>query len=91
MYPMEIEDQLKKAREVEQLLWKSIESYLETDKDIVMTSAVLIRIALSLYTVILPDDEDVEKIAIQGIKTIPDLRKLMKRELTGISESSTIH
>ncbi len=88
---MEIEDQLKKAREVEQLLWKSIESYLETDKDIVMTSAVLIRIALSLYTVILPDDEDVEKIAIQGIKTIPDLRKLMKRELTGISESSTIH
>ena len=91
MYPMEIEDQLKKAREIEQLLWKSIESYLETDKDIVMTSAVLIRIALSLYTVILPDDEDVEKIAIQGIKTIPDLRKLMKRELTGISESSTIH
>jgi hypothetical protein len=91
MYPMEIEDQLKKAREVEQLLWKSIESYLETDKDIVMTSAVLIRIALSLYTVILPDDEDVEKIAIQGIKTIPDLRKLMKRELTGISENSTIH
>ena len=91
MYPMEIEDQLKKAREVEQLLWKSIESYLETDKDIVMTSAVLIRIALSLYTVILPDDEDVEKIAIQGIKTIPDLRKLMRRELTGISESSTIH
>ena len=88
---MEIEDQLKKAREVEQLLWKSIESYLETDKDIVMTSAVLIRIALSLYTVILPDDEDVEKIAIQGIKTIPDLRKLMRRELTGISESSTIH
>ena len=88
---MEIEDQLKKAREVEQLLWKSIESYLETDKDIVITSAVLIRIALSLYTVILPDDEDVEKIAIQGIKTIPDLRKLMKRELTGISENSTIH
>ena len=88
---MEIEDQLKKAREVEQLLWKSIESYLETDKDIVMTSAVLIRIALSLYTVILPDDEDVEKIAIEGMKTIPDLRKLMKRELTGISESSTIH
>jgi hypothetical protein len=91
MYPMEIEDQLKKAREVEQLLWKSIESYLETDKDIVMTSAVLIRIALSLYTVILPDDEDVEKIAIQGIKTIPDLRKLMRRELNGISESNTIH
>ena len=88
---MEIEDQLKKAREIEQLLWKSIESYLETDKDIVMTSAVLIRIALSLYTVILPDDEDVEKIAIQGIKTIPDLRKLMKRELNSISESSTIH
>tara|TARA_R110000823_G_scaffold110037_1_gene229805 strand:+ start:956 stop:1222 length:267 start_codon:yes stop_codon:yes gene_type:complete len=88
---MEIEDQLKKAREVEQLLWKSIESYLETDKDIVMTSAVLIRIALSLYTVILPDDKDVEKIAIQGIKTIPDLRKLMKRELNSISESSTIH
>jgi hypothetical protein len=44
-----------------------------------------------LYTVILPDDEDVEKIAIQGIKTIPDLRKLMKRELNSISESSTIH
>ena len=88
---MEIEDQLDKAREIEQLMWKTIESYLETDKDIILTSAVLIRIALSLYTVILPDDEDVEKIAIQGMKTIPDLRKLMKRELTGISESSTIH
>ena len=88
---MEIEDQLEKAREIEQLMWKTIESYLETDKDIILTSAVLIRIALSLYTVILPDDEDVEKIAIEGMKTIPDLRKLMRRELTGISESSTIH
>ena len=56
-----------------------------------MTSAVLIRIALSLYTVILPDDKDVEKIAIQGIKTIPDLRRIMKRELTSISVNSTIH
>ena len=88
---MEIEDQLEKAREVEQLLWQTIEGYLESDKDIILTSAVLIRIALSLYTIILPDDEDVEKIAIQGMKTIPDLRKLMRRELTGISESSTIH
>ena len=88
---MEIEDQLEKAHEIEKLLWKTIESYLETDKDIILTSAVLIRIALSLYTIILPDDEDVEKIAIQGMKTIPDLRKLMRRELTGISESSTIH
>lgn len=88
---MEIEDQLDKAHEIEKLLWKTIESYLETDKDIILTSAVLIRIALSLYTIILPDDEDVEKIAIQGMKTIPDLRKLMRRELTGISESSTIH
>ena len=88
---MEIEDQLDKAREIEQLMWKTIESYLETDKDIILTSAVLIRIALSLYTIILPDDEDVEKIAIQGMKTIPDLRKIMRRELTGISESSTIH
>ena len=88
---MEIEDQLEKAREIEQLLWQTIEGYLESDKDIILTSAVLIRIALSLYTVILPDDKDVEKIAIQGMKTIPDLRKLMRRELTGISESSTIH
>ena len=88
---MEIEDQLEKAREIEQLMWKTIEGYLESDKDIILTSAVLIRIALSLYTVILPDDEDVEKIAIQGIKTIPDLRKLMRRELNGISESNTIH
>ena len=88
---MEIEDQLEKAHEIEKLLWKTIESYLESDKDIILTSAVLIRIALSLYTVILPDDKDVEKIAIQGIKTIPDLRKIMRRELTGISESSTIH
>ena len=88
---MEIEEQLEKAHEIEKLLWKTIESYLESDKDIILTSAVLIRIALSLYTVILPDDEDVEKIAIQGMKTIPDLRKIMRRELTGISESSTIH
>ena len=88
---MEIEDQLDKAHEIEKLLCKIIQSYLETDKDIILTSAVLIRIALSLYTIILPDDEDVEKIAIQGMKTIPDLRKLMSSELTGISESSTIH
>tara|TARA_A100001011_G_C14181503_1_gene787100 strand:+ start:122 stop:388 length:267 start_codon:yes stop_codon:yes gene_type:complete len=88
---MEIEDDLQRAREIEQLLWQTIETYLDSDRDIVMTSAVLIRIALSLYTVILPDDKDVEKIAIQGIKTIPDLRRIMKRELTGISVNSTIH
>tara|TARA_X000001036_G_C20568170_1_gene761499 strand:+ start:122 stop:388 length:267 start_codon:yes stop_codon:yes gene_type:complete len=88
---MEIEDDLQRAREIEQLLWQTIETYLDSDRDIVMTSAVLIRIALSLYTVILPDDKDVEKIAIQGIKTIPDLRRIMKRELTSISVNSTIH
>ena len=87
---MEIEDDLQRAREIEQLLWQTIETYLDSDRDIVMTSAVLIRIALSLYTVILPDDKDVEKIAIQGIKTIPDLRRIMKRELTSISVNSTI-
>ena len=91
MFPMEIEDDLQRAREIEQLLWQTIETYLDSDRDIVMTSAVLIRIALSLYTVILPDDKDVEKIAIQGIKTIPDLRRIMKRELTSISVNSTIH
>ena len=88
---MEIEDDLQRAREIEQLLWQTIETYLDSDRDIVMTSAVLIRIALSLYTIILPDDKDVEKIAIQGIKTIPDLRRIMKRELTSISVNSTIH
>ena len=88
---MEIEDDLQRARAIEQLLWQTIETYLDSDRDIVMTSAVLIRIALSLYTVILPDDKDVEKIAIQGIKTIPDLRRIMKRELTSISVNSTIH
>ena len=88
---MEIEDDLQRAREIEQLLWQTIETYLDSDRDIVMTSAVLIRIALSLYTVILPDDKDVEKIAIQGIKTIPDLRRIMKRELTSTSVNSTIH
>jgi hypothetical protein len=91
MFPMEIEDDLQRAREIEKILWQTIETYLDSDTDIVMTSAVLIRIALSLYTVILPDDKDVEKIAIQGMKTIPDLRRLMRRELTGISVNSTIH
>ena len=75
---MEIEEQLEKAHEIEKLLWKTIESYLESDKDIILTSAVLIRIALSLYTVILPDDKDVEKIAIQGITA-------QKRSFGGIS------
>ena len=88
---MEIEDDLQRAREIEQLLWQTIETYLDSDRDIVMTSAVLIRIALSLYTVILPVDKDVVKIAMRGINTIPGLLRIMKSVLTSISVNSTIH
>jgi hypothetical protein len=48
----------------------------------------LIKIALSLYTVILKDDKDVEKITQAAINTIPKLRAIMEREL---NSPTTLH
>jgi hypothetical protein len=53
-----------------------------------MTSAILIKIALSLYTIILQDDKDVEKIAQAAIKNIPKFRARMEQEL---NNPTTLH
>ena len=87
----DMEEQLENASELEQILWKAIEKSIGSEVDIITSSAVLIRIALSLYTIILPKDEDVEKMSNAGLKTIPNLREVMRRELSGIIDSNTIH
>jgi hypothetical protein len=76
----DVED-IKRARLIEEILWGHVESLTETHKDIVITSAVLIKVAISLYTTILEDDKDVEKIAHAAMKTIPQLRVRMEKEI----------
>ena len=71
----------KNLRLIEEILWGHVESLTETHKDIVITSAVLIKVAISLYTTILEDDKDVEKIAHAAMKTIPQLRVRMEKEI----------
>jgi len=74
-------EDIKRAQIFEEMLWGHVESLTENHKDVIITSAILIKIALSLYTVILENDEDVEKIAHAAMKTIPQLRARMKNEL----------
>lgn len=75
------EDDLKRSNMIEAMIWGEVETYTSSHKDVVITSAILIKIALSLYTVILEDDKDVEKITQAAIDSIPQLRARMQREL----------
>ena len=82
------EEDLKKSVRIEQKLWKDVEGYIDSYDDVVITSAVLIKIALSLYTVFLKDDKDVKKITQAAVNTIPQLRARMEQEL---DTSTTLH
>ena len=82
------EEDLKKSVRIEQKLWKDVEGYIDSYDDVVITSAVLIKIALSLYTVVLKDDKDVKKITQAAVNTIPQLRARMEQEL---DTSITLH
>ena len=79
--PEQDDEDIQRARLFEEMLWGHVESLTETHKDIVITSAVLIKVALSLYTTILEDDQDVERIASAAINAIPQLRIRMDNEL----------
>ena len=79
---------LKRASIIEELIWGQVAPYSSNHKDVVMTSAILIKIALSLYTLILQDDKDVEKIAQAAIKNIPKFRARMEQEL---NNPTTLH
>ena len=79
--PEQDDEDIQRARLFEEMLWGHVESLTETHKDIVITSAVLIKVALSLYTTILEDDKDVERIASAAINAIPQLRMRMDNEL----------
>lgn len=81
-------EDLKKSVRIEQKLWKDVEGYIDSYDDVVITSAVLIKIALSLYTVVLKDDKDVKKITQAAVNTIPQLRARMEQEL---DTSTTLH
>jgi|TARA_B110000908_G_C10183728_1_gene416972 hypothetical protein len=81
-------EDLKRSSMIENILWNELEAYTSNQKDVVITSAILIKIALSLYTVILKDDKDVEKITQAAINTIPKLRAIMEREL---NSPTTLH
>ena len=83
----DLED-LEKSAKIEKLLWEEVEKYISSYEDVVITSAVLIKIALSLYTVVLKDDKDVKKITQAAVKTIPQLRARMEHEL---DTSITLH
>lgn len=82
------DEDLKRSSIIENILWNELEAYTSNQKDVVITSAILIKIALSLYTVILKDDKDVEKITQAAINTIPKLRAIMEREL---NSPTTLH
>ena len=82
------DEDLKRSSMIENILWNELEAYTSNHKDVVITSAILIKIALSLYTVILKDDKDVEKITQAAINTIPKLRAIMEREL---NSPTTLH
>jgi hypothetical protein len=43
----DLED-LEKSAKIEKLLWEEVEKYISSYEDVVITSAVLIKIALSL-------------------------------------------
>ena len=72
--------------ELQHKLWELLTPYTETHEDVMMSTAVLMKTAIQMYTVVLTD-EDIERLLAHYIRdSIPEIRAQFQKQLT-----STVH
>lgn len=68
------EDHLK-MMEINKAIWDAIIPHTKNEEDIVLTSAVLLKSAIQLYTLSLQDEEIEEMLTGYALDAIPALRE----------------
>ena len=72
--------------ELQRKLWELLTPYTESNEDVMMSTAVLMKTAIQMYTVVM-SDEDIERLLANYISaSIPEIREQFQKHLT-----STIH
>ena len=80
---MEIDDKHEKMNAINEEVWSLINKYnLKTSDDVMLTSAVLLKCAVQLYTVVLEDDDIEEILTGHAVDSIPSLREIFQDVLT---------
>ena len=75
----EIEKLAEKATEMQRKVYELVSS--GTKEDLMMSSAILIKTALELYTVILPDEAIEHMLTNEIVDSIPAIREKMEGSL----------
>ena len=72
--------------ELQRKLWELLTPYTESNEGVMMSTAVLMKTAIQMYTVVM-SDEDIERLLANYISaSIPEIREQFQKQLT-----STIH
>ena len=75
----EIEILAKKATEMQRKVYELVSS--GTKEDLMMSSAILMKTAIELYTVILPDEAIESMLTNEIVNSIPSIREKMEGTL----------
>ena len=67
--------------EFQQKLWELLTPYTESNDDVMMSTAVLMKTAIQMYTVVMTD-EDIERLISNHITdSIPEIRAQFQKQL----------
>ena len=62
-------------------LWSMLEPYTRNQDDVMMASAVMLKICIQLYTIVMEDEEIAAFLSHEAIESIPNLRMQLQQSL----------
>ena len=62
-------------------LWKMVTPFTENREDVMMASAVLLKTAIQMYTVVMSDEDIAALLSHEVCESIPDLRDNLQEQL----------
>jgi len=78
---LDLNDTAIEMYEFNKKLWELIEPHSSTKHDVLMASAVLLKTAIQLYTVVLDDNDISAMLSHEVSESIPVLRKKLQNML----------
>ena len=80
-FDLDLNDTEVEMYEFNKKVWELIEPHSSTQHDVLMASAVLLKTAIQLYTVVLKDEDISAMLSHEACESIPVLRKKLQRML----------
>jgi hypothetical protein len=63
-------------------LWKMLTPFTENREDVMMASAILLKTAIQMYTVVMTDEDIAGLLSHEVCESIPELREGFQKQLT---------